>query len=105
MELITLTNDNLDVPTIPLKDGSQYKPDLDLIAEWKRAYPLIDVIDQLHKMRLWCLCSPERRKTKRGVNRFINGWLSRQKPEPAAGAIKTRDTSVSLIASDSSWAE
>ena len=29
-------------------------------------------------MRGWCLANPSKRKTKRGVKKFINNWLSRQ---------------------------
>ena len=29
-------------------------------------------------MRGWCLANPSKRKTQRGVKKFINNWLSRQ---------------------------
>ena len=29
-------------------------------------------------MRGWLMANPDRRKTKRGISRFINNWLSRE---------------------------
>ena len=39
-------------------------------------YPAVDVAQELRNMQGWCLGNPERRKTRRGVKRFIHGWLS-----------------------------
>ena len=63
---------------IPLNTGEEYpvyKKDID---EWQKLYPAVDVRQELNKMRGWCLANPSKRKTKRGVKKFINNWLSRQ---------------------------
>lgn len=62
---------------IVLNDGSMhgiYQNDVDA---YKSYYPAIDIVLELRKAAAWCYSNPSNRKTKRGVSRFINGWLSR----------------------------
>jgi len=66
--------------TFPLKDGSEYSLPDDLLAEMRITYPAIDVDFQLKRARLWLRSNPAKRKTKRGMPRFLNGWMSRQQP-------------------------
>lgn len=65
----------ISIPLIP-RDGEfgVVQSDID---EWSRAYPAVDVAQQLHRVRAWCLSNPEKRKTARGIKRFINGWLAK----------------------------
>lgn len=51
-------------------------------------YKGIDVEKELRKAAQWLTDNPKRRKTSRGMPRFINGWLSRAKPEQAAFTAK-----------------
>lgn len=67
-----------DVEALILNDGSEWRPTEALFAEYVRLYPNVDVKQEFNEMRLWCLSNPERRKTRRGVKRFVNGWLSRE---------------------------
>lgn len=60
---------------IPLKDGTDYK--LPLAFRLELGEHFRDVDDELVKMRLWCLANEHRRKTIRGVRKFIIGWLMR----------------------------
>jgi len=81
---------------IPLDDGSEHPVTDADIAEFKSAYPLIDPKAECRKARAWCLGSPGNRKTKRGVGKFLNGWMARaqkdaEKSQPAAAKpAKTR---------------
>lgn len=61
---------------IPLKDGTDYQPDNHFLQELRLIYEDIDLEFQFKKMRIWCLSNPSRKKTRRGVKRFINNWLS-----------------------------
>ena len=61
---------------IPLNDNSFYVVPLAKISEWKEAFPSVDVECQLKRMVAWCNANPKRRKTKRGIQRFIVNWLS-----------------------------
>lgn len=45
---------------------------------WEETYPAVDVRQELRKMAAWLDSNPSKRKTRRGVERFINNWLSRQ---------------------------
>lgn len=67
-----------DVEPLILNDGSEWKPTEALFAEYVRLYPKVDVKQQFNEMRGWCLSNPHKRKTRRGITRFVNGWLSRE---------------------------
>lgn len=45
---------------------------------WCELYPAVNVIQELRKMSGWCTDNPTRRKTKKGIRRFINNWLARE---------------------------
>ena len=62
-----ILNDNSDYPI--------YQSDVD---EWKELYPAVDVEQQLRSMKGWCKSNPTKRKTKRGIKKFINSWLSKE---------------------------
>lgn len=66
------------VLTIPLNDKSEYPIAQSDIDEWQGLYPAVDVMQQLRSMRGWCNANPARRKTKKGIKRFINTWLARE---------------------------
>lgn len=66
---------------IPLNDGSFYNVPMENIAVYKRLYPAVDVEQALRNMIGWCMGNPTRRKTRRGVKRFITGWLSGDQDE------------------------
>lgn len=66
------------VITLPLNDGSEYPVSQEQSQEWAGLYPAVDVIQQLRGMRGWLLSNPNKRKTRRGIGKFINGWLSRE---------------------------
>lgn len=66
------------VISLPLNDGSEREVTESEVREWEQLYPLVDVRQELRSMLGWIRADPKRRKTKNGVNRFINGWLSRR---------------------------
>ncbi len=72
-------------PAIPLADGSEYCVKVKELAEWKKAYPAVNVEQELGEMRVWCLSNPTLRKTKKGVRRFINTWLSKEQDKRHTG--------------------
>ena len=78
-------------PAIPLNDGSEFFAEEKDMAEWKLAYPAVDVEQELREMRSWCLANPKLRKTRNGVRRFIVSWLSRQQDKGHPGmAVKPK---------------
>ena len=75
------TNNSTELPSAPpvltltLNDGSEYGVSQSDIDEWQEAFPNVDVTQQLHAMKLWCRDNPKKRKTKRGIRRFVTNWL------------------------------
>lgn len=67
-----------DVEALILNDGTEWRPTEALFAEYVRLYPSVDVKQQFNVMRSWCLSNPRKCKTKRGITRFVNSWLSRE---------------------------
>lgn len=48
------------------------------IKEWQELYPAVDVMQELREMKAWCNANKNKRKTKNGIMRFINNWLSKE---------------------------
>lgn len=67
-----------DVEAVILNDGTEWRPTQALFAEYVRLYPNVDVKQQFNEMRAWCLSNQKKRKTRKGVKRFVNSWLSRE---------------------------
>lgn len=63
---------------LPLNDGTEYPVTKEQFKELQGLYPAVDIMQQLRNMRGWCLSNPNKRKTNRGINRFINRWLSQE---------------------------
>ena len=78
------TNNSTELPSAPpvltltLNDGSEYGIMQDAVDEWQEAFPNVDVLQQLHAMKLWCRDNPKKRKTKNGIRRFVTSWLDRE---------------------------
>lgn len=81
---------------IPLNDKSEYPITDTHVAEFERLYPAVDVRQALREMRGWCLTNPTKRKTKRGVLKFVNSWLSREQDKGGKHATHQREDSQSL---------
>ncbi|MBY8088249.1 hypothetical protein KW496_21930 [Vibrio fluvialis] len=64
---------------IPLKGkGTIHQVTQSELFELRELYPAVDVAQQFRKMIGWCKANPTRQKTKQGVKRFINSWLSNE---------------------------
>lgn len=64
--------------TLILNDKTEYPITESLVKEYQELYQAIDVKEELRKMRGWLISNPTKRKTKRGILKFVNGWLSRE---------------------------
>jgi hypothetical protein len=73
---------------IPTNTGEEFPVYAEMIAEFRKAYPAVDVEAEVREMRAWSISNPKLRKTKAGMLRFINGWLAkeqdRSRPRPLA---------------------
>lgn len=63
---------------LPLNDGSDYLVSKEQTKEWEILYPSVDVMQQLRNMKGWLSSNPTKRKTRKGILRFITSWLSRE---------------------------
>ena len=62
---------------VPLKDGSYYgisQQDIDI---YKNLYPNIDIDQEIKNIIGWNMANASKRKTKVGIKKHINTWLSR----------------------------
>lgn len=66
----------------PLADGSEYEPPADLLAEIRAAYPGVNLAGEMAKARAWCVANEGKRKTRRGMPKFLNSWVAGAKVEP-----------------------
>lgn len=66
------------VITLKLNDGSEYPFYQTDIDSYMNNYPAVDIMQQFRTMKQWCIDNPQRRKTKGGIRRFVNSWLSRE---------------------------
>lgn len=58
-----------------------YQDDVD---SYKGLYPSVNVEQEMRNMIGWLDANPTRRKTKSGMKRFVNSWLTRQQNENKA---------------------
>lgn len=47
------------------------------VAEWSEAYPGVDILSESRRALAWVKADLSRRKTAKGMARFLTGWLSR----------------------------
>ena len=91
------------VAYLPLKDGSRYElqvTDMDL---WRNIYTDVDIDYELKKMLGWLMSNPSRQKTKRGMKRFVNGWLSSTNDKALKDENSKPQSAVDRL-TDRSWA-
>ena len=62
------------------QDGDYTLP-LALLNDFKAAFGHAFVDSELTKARLWVETNPMKRKTRRGMGRFLNAWLCRAQGE------------------------
>lgn len=65
------------VITLILNDKSEYGVTQKMIDTYKECYPALDIMQELRSMKAWCISNPTNRKTRNGIGRFINNWLSK----------------------------
>lgn len=71
---------------LPLNDKTSYDVPLGKITLWKDTYPAVDVEQELRRMAAWLESNPTKKKTRRGIDRFINSWLSREQDRGGRGS-------------------
>ncbi len=70
--------DRQPVIILPLNDKTEHPVYQEQVEEWAELYPAVDVAQQLRSMKGWLDSNPTKRKTRTGINRFINSWLAKE---------------------------
>jgi hypothetical protein len=65
--------------TFVLNNGNEWTLPPGKIDEYRQAFPRLDVESELRKAGQWLIDNPARRKTAKGMLRFLSGWLGRAK--------------------------
>lgn len=76
-----------DVEAVILNTGAIWRPTVSQYEEYVRLYPAVDIDAEFRKIRAWCIGNPKKRKTKGGITRFVNSWLSKEQ-DKSSGAVK-----------------
>lgn len=77
--------------SIPLDDGTDHLVFPADINEYRSAYPRIDPLAECRKARAWCLANASNRKTRRGVGKFLNGWMARAQKDAESKPVSTAE--------------
>ena len=75
-------NDNANVfIRLQLNDKSLFPIFDDDLDKWRDLYPAVNVEQELRNMVGWIDGNPTKRKTKSGIKKFINSWLSKEQDQ------------------------
>lgn len=93
-------SDALQVISLTLNDKTEYPVYDKDFAEWVELYPAVDIMQELRKMKGWLDSNPTRRKTVKGIRRFINNWLSKAHDSPHVQKSQTSQERIQNRVSD-----
>lgn len=94
------------VISLILNDKSRYPIRQSQIDEWGGLYPAVDIMQELRKMAGWLDANPSKRKTKRGILRFVNGWLAREQDKgrtPPQNQAKNKEAEKTPTKNENGW--
>lgn len=60
-----------------LVGGKEWRISADKLREYRGTFPNLDVVGELRKAAQWTRDNQAKRKTERGMNRFLFAWLER----------------------------
>lgn len=61
-----------------LRSGTRWSIGALTVAEYQDTFRRVAVVSELRKAQQWLVANPSRRKTERGMLRFLNGWLAKE---------------------------
>jgi len=74
-ELVEIPDNNFI--SIQLVDKTDFHVTEDIVREFEGCYPAVNIREELKKMRAYFFSNPVKRKTRRGIMKSINSWLSK----------------------------
>lgn len=73
-------NDNVFIG-LQLNDKSLFPIYEDDLVKYRDLYPAVNVEQELRNMVGWIDSNPKKRKTKSGIKKFVNSWLSKEQDQ------------------------
>lgn len=67
---------------LPLRGNQIYQVPTELVQAFMVAYG-DGIYVEFNKAALWLIANPRKRKTERGMPRFLNAWMAKAKLRPA----------------------
>ena len=71
----SLPKENIFI-TLSLNDNSEFEVTENYLEKLKPLFPAVNIEQEFRKMCAWSINNPKKRKTRKGITRFINNWLS-----------------------------
>ena len=62
--------------TLPLVSGEEFPISIEQFATWEKAFPGIEVENQLQRLRVWLQANPRKGSTHKGILKRAVNWLS-----------------------------
>jgi DNA-binding transcriptional ArsR family regulator len=72
------TPDDPVICFLPTNEKTEFPIFQSHLVQFRELYPAVNVDQSLRGMRGWLLANPKKRKTRVGMMRFVNSWLSRE---------------------------
>lgn len=93
--------------SLPLNDGTFFHVSQEQCQKWAGLYPAVDVIQQLRNMLGWLDSNPSKKKTRRGVQRFVTSWLAKEQDKGGNRAPRQANKSTSWedLAAQIDWGD
>ena len=63
--------------------GEEFGVTREFYDQLQEAYPAVNAMEQLKKIKSWCFANPKLRKTKGGAMRFVNNWFAKEQDRAA----------------------
>ena len=76
--------------TFLLNTGEEFPITQKIYDNLAEAYPAVDTMQELRKIKSWCFSNPKNRKTKGGALRFVNSWFSKEQDRGGTRASPAR---------------
>jgi len=93
-----------------LNTGDIWEPKQEDIIAWERAYPAVNVYQEMMAMESWLDANPTKRKTARGIKSFVVRWLSKSQDRGGSSPLskkknRLRDKTPEMQLADISWVD
>lgn len=92
--LASSPEDSKPVFQLPLIDKTLFNVTQSDVDKYRSLYPAVDIEQEFRNMIGWCDGNPTKLKTKTGIKRFINNWLSSTQNKPRSKPGRASPSSV-----------